>query len=109
MEHWLFISFFLIFIDTGKYCLSGGDDRLILLWNPYNGKLVNKYRGHNYEVLGIDVTQDSSKMASCGGDKQPLLWDVTTGTVLRRFRGHDNVNIIYLSPFALYTLILFLY
>ena len=72
--------------------MSGGDDRSILLWNPYNGKLVNRYRGHNYEVLSIDVTQDSSKMASCGGDKQPLLWDVTTGNVLRRFRGHDNVT-----------------
>lgn len=40
---------------TSKYCLSGGADRTIRLWNPSAGKEVKVYKGHGYEVLGIDM------------------------------------------------------
>ncbi|CED84580.1 Conserved WD40 repeat-containing protein [Phaffia rhodozyma] len=73
-----------------KYCLSGGTDRTIRLWNPTSGKEIKCYKEHAYEVLGICVTPDNSKFASCGGDKSVLFWDVTTGSVIRKFQRHTS-------------------
>lgn len=53
----------------GTYILSGGQDRAIKLVNSTTGSLVNTYSGHGYEVLGIAVSHDNSRFASCGGDR----------------------------------------
>eukprot|EP01105_Mastigella_eilhardi_P018847 TRINITY_DN4399_c0_g1_i2.p1 TRINITY_DN4399_c0_g1~~TRINITY_DN4399_c0_g1_i2.p1 ORF type:complete len:193 (-),score=36.16 TRINITY_DN4399_c0_g1_i2:53-631(-) len=79
-----------VFNSSGTYCLTGGADRAILLWNPYTGKHIKAYRGHNHEVLDIAVSKDNSRIASGGGDKYPLHWDVGTGQIIRRYRGHEN-------------------
>ncbi|KAL7413237.1 nuclear mRNA splicing protein [Mrakia frigida] len=73
-----------------KYCLSGGQDRTLRLWNPASGKEIKAYKGHGYEVLGITVSPDNARFASCGGDKAVFLWDVTSGSVIKRFSGHSG-------------------
>ncbi|MEW5301403.1 MAG: hypothetical protein WDW36_004263 [Sanguina aurantia] len=78
------------FNSTGTYCLSGGKDRIVRLWNPHKGLLVKSYAGHGYDVRGVTVSQDNSKFASCGVDKQVFLWDVASGRFIRKFRGHDS-------------------
>lgn len=35
------------------YCLSGGQDRSIRLWNPSKGIEIKAYTAHGYEVLSI--------------------------------------------------------
>eukprot|EP00808_Paulinella_micropora_P029214 g48462.t1 len=78
----------------GNYCMSGGRDRGIHLWNPHKGTHIKEYSGaHGYEVLDLEITPDSSKFASCGGDRVVFLWDVASGKTLRRMRGHtERVN-----------------
>ena len=55
---------------TAKYLLSGGQDRIIRLWNPSTGTEIKAYSGHGHEVLlvtmwvqhltfGITVTIDT--------------------------------------------------
>lgn len=79
------------FNADGEYCISGGKDRQIILWNPHKGTKVQAYeRTHAHEVLDIQITKDNSKFASCGGDKTFYLWDVPTGKTLRRIRGHTG-------------------
>jgi mitogen-activated protein kinase organizer 1 len=79
------------FNKDGDYCLTGGKDRSVCLWNPHKGVRIKEYAGeHGYEVLDVQVTNDNSKFASCGGDKNTLLWDVSTGRIIRRFRGHEG-------------------
>jgi mitogen-activated protein kinase organizer 1 len=78
------------FNRKGEHCVSGGYDRTLRLWNPFNGKLIKTYRGHGYQVTDLDISYDNSRIASCGGDRQPFLWDVTTGRVIRKFKGHDH-------------------
>ncbi|KAH3764616.1 mitogen-activated protein kinase organizer 1 [Pelomyxa schiedti] len=74
----------------GSYCLTGGQDRSISLWNPFTAKHIKKYRGHNNEILDITVSSDNSRIASCGGDRYPLHWDVGTGQIIRRYKGHEG-------------------
>lgn len=78
------------FNREGDYCLSGGKDRSVCLWNPKTGKRIKEYKGeHAYEVLDIQVVSDNSKFVSCGGDRQSLLWDVATGKIINKYRVHE--------------------
>ena len=52
------------------YCVSGGHDKTIILWNPYKQKLIKGFRGiHNHEVLDFVIRNDNSAIVSCGGDR----------------------------------------
>lgn len=87
------------FSNQGNYCLSGGKDRTVKLWNPHKGLHIKTYTGHGNEVRDVVVSQDNSKFASCGGDKQVFLWDVASGRFIRKFKGHDSaVNSIVQGP-----------
>lgn len=42
------------FNNNGQYCMSGSQDRKIILWNPQKGKAIKSYTGaHNYEINDI--------------------------------------------------------
>jgi mitogen-activated protein kinase organizer 1 len=40
---------------TAKYVLTGGQDRVVRLWNPNLGTEIKAYSAHGYEVLSISV------------------------------------------------------
>ncbi|KAI5854302.1 WD40-repeat-containing domain protein [Tricharina praecox] len=83
---------------TGTYCLSGGSDRKIHLWNPSTSTKIQTYAGHGYEVLSLTCSPDNALFASAGGDKLVFLWDVATATTLRRLEGHwARVNAVAFS------------
>lgn len=87
-----------VFNSDGTYCMTGGDDRRLLLWNPHredeagNGdrKFIKEYAMHNQRVLDVTIAKDNASFASCGGDKSVFVWDVTSGRVLRRLLGHEQ-------------------
>eukprot|EP00470_Lotharella_oceanica_P006205 CAMPEP_0170178196 /NCGR_PEP_ID=MMETSP0040_2-20121228/11729_1 /TAXON_ID=641309 /ORGANISM="Lotharella oceanica, Strain CCMP622" /LENGTH=306 /DNA_ID=CAMNT_0010421189 /DNA_START=17 /DNA_END=937 /DNA_ORIENTATION=- len=75
------------FNSDGKYCLTGGKDKNIHLWNPVEGTIIKSYTGyHGYEILDICVRKDNAQFASCGGDRVAFLWDVAKGITIRRFK-----------------------
>ncbi|KAI3705145.1 hypothetical protein L1987_75378 [Smallanthus sonchifolius] len=89
------------FNGEGNYCLSGGKDRTIRLWNPHRGIHIKTYKSHGREVRDVHVTSDNSKICSCGGDRQVFYWDVSTGRVIRKFRGHDSeVNAVKFNEYS---------
>ncbi|KAL1917256.1 uncharacterized protein VTP21DRAFT_4912 [Calcarisporiella thermophila] len=80
---------------NGEYCLTGGQDRTIRLWNPNTASCIKTYSGHGNWVLGISVAPDNARFASCGGDRAVFLWDVATGRSIVRFSGHyQRVNCV---------------
>lgn len=96
------------FTPNGRYCVTGGQDRGLLLWNPYRRSpssegsgaaarapdtgalLLKEYRGHGYEVLDACVSTTNDRIASVGGDRCVFLWDAATGAVLRKLFGHEQ-------------------
>ncbi|GAB5371617.1 hypothetical protein AAMO2058_001595400 [Amorphochlora amoebiformis] len=80
------------FNTDGKYCMTGGKDKKIVLWNPYEGNEIKSYSGyHGYEILDIAIRMDNAQFASVGGDRVAFLWDVKTGATIRRFKnGHER-------------------
>jgi mitogen-activated protein kinase organizer 1 len=87
------------FNKDGAYILTGGEDRNIMLWNPYReppkgeertgAYIVQEYRAHGYAVMDVCISSDSSRFASCGGDRCAYYWDTSTGNVIRKIFGHD--------------------
>lgn len=82
------------YTHCGDYCMTGGEDRTIMLWNPLkilssaapssSGSspgsclLVKGYSGaHGYSVSDVAISRDNERFASCGGDKTVFLWDIT--------------------------------
>jgi len=78
------------FNKDGNYCLSGGADKKLRLWNPMKGTLIKTYEGHGHDIFDLDVSTDNSRVVSVGGDKLVFYWDVANGKVLRKFRGHTS-------------------
>lgn len=46
-------------LGRGEYCLSGGQDRKVKLWNPFlnssEAALIQTYSGHSWEVYDISM------------------------------------------------------
>ncbi|KAI1340990.1 WD repeat domain-containing protein [Xylariaceae sp. FL0016] len=100
--------------SPGTYILAGSSDRSIRLYNPApstsvlpsthpspyitqkhaqsqtpvpQGRLIQTYSAHGYEVLSLTCSADNARFASSGGDRAVFLWDVATAQTLRRFGG----------------------
>ncbi|KAL3930348.1 MAG: hypothetical protein SGPRY_001578 [Prymnesium sp.] len=82
------------FNGDGNYCLTGGDDRRILLWNPHREPEemipIKEYSGHNHRVLEVALAAGNASFASCGGDRTVFVWDVSSGTINRRLQAHEQ-------------------
>lgn len=94
--------------SPGTYILTGSADRTIRLYNPQpttsapktpaeaslssaspipQGRLIQKYEAHGYEVLSLAVSASNTAFVSGGGDRAVFLWDVATAATTRRFGG----------------------
>lgn len=93
--------------SPGTYILTGSADRSIRLYNPFpstavpgdnpkqkplvpQGRLIQTYAAHGYEVLSLAVATDNERFVSSGGDRTVFLWDVATAVTLRRFGGNPQ-------------------
>ncbi|KJE97182.1 mitogen-activated protein kinase organizer 1 [Capsaspora owczarzaki ATCC 30864] len=86
------------FNPAGTYCVSGGADKTVNLWNPHSGMLLKTYIGHGHEVLDLATASNNEWIVSCGGDKTVIQWDVASGNILRKLRGHlARVNCLGLN------------
>lgn len=102
--------------SPGTYVLTGSADRSIRLYNPQpssaavqhypgssnitskkssaaaaavipEGRLIQTYSAHGYEVLSLCISSSNARFASSGGDRLVFLWDVSTAQTIRRFGG----------------------
>jgi WD40 repeat protein len=58
LTHTLSLTVSLGLAADGAYCLSGGHDKLVKLWNPHRGALIKTYAGHGREIAALAVYVD---------------------------------------------------
>uniref|UniRef100_A0A7E4W233 WD repeat domain-containing protein 83 n=1 Tax=Panagrellus redivivus TaxID=6233 RepID=A0A7E4W233_PANRE len=78
------------FNNNGNYALTGGVDKSVRLWNPYDAALLHNYTGCGGEVRAVDSSADNSMILAGGLDKIASVFDVESGKLLKRFRGHGS-------------------
>ncbi|EJP69974.1 WD repeat domain-containing protein 83 [Beauveria bassiana] len=110
--------------SPGTYILTGSADRAIRLYNPQptssvpktaseaslaassslpQGRLIQSYEAHGYEVLSLAVAANNTSFVSGGGDRAVFLWDVAAAVTTRRFGGasaHGHTSRVNCVAFA---------
>lgn len=73
------------------FIISGGDDRLIVVWSLVGGTKVRRLEGHSAALLSLAVVRGDgvSILASCGVDRSIRLWNILTGDFMFQLVGHQ--------------------
>jgi WD40 repeat protein len=78
------------FLPDGKAAVSGGDDRMVRLWDVATRKEIRSFKGHQGPVQCVAVSSDGRYILSGGEDGTARRWEVATGREVSCFRGHTE-------------------
>ncbi|KAL4448446.1 hypothetical protein ABPG75_005665 [Micractinium tetrahymenae] len=71
-----FAVYCLAYDRTGRYLITGSDDRLVKIWSTTTGLLQAACRGHDAEVTDLSVSADNSLVASSSMDGTVRVWQL---------------------------------
>ena len=79
------------FSPCGNFIASAGHDRLIHMWDVFNGcQNLGSCKGHKNAVLDLKWSPDSSNLFTASADKSAVMWDTYNFSRARTYRGHES-------------------
>ena len=79
---------FVTIAPDGKTLVTGGEDRLVRLWDMSSGELLETLKRHGHKLSSGAVSPDGSTLAT-GDDAGVIpLWDIAKGKHLAELRKH---------------------
>ena len=63
---------------TGARAISGGADRIAVIWDTKKGENFGRLTGHKGEITDVALNRDASKALTASEDRSAILWDVKT-------------------------------
>lgn len=67
-----------VYSTKHRFVASCGEERHIILWEPYTQCYLTYLNGHNTSVSHLDVNEDRNHLISLGTDKVVKIWDART-------------------------------
>lgn len=83
----------------GQLLASGGDDKIIRLWNSDTGQVLRTFPGHSQAVNCVTFSFQGNLLASASDDKTIKLWNYETEEEIFTLAGHSHaVKSVAFSP-----------
>jgi WD40 repeat protein len=85
------------FSPDNQLLATGGNDRVIKLWNYLTGDLVGTMVGHKKSVIGLSFIS-ADRLASISEDETLKIWDTRKGSILFSIDGHGTLRSVDVAP-----------
>ncbi|KAF8247362.1 WD40 repeat-like protein [Wilcoxina mikolae CBS 423.85] len=86
------------FSPDGKYLVTGGMNRDVMLWNVQNQVIRHRFIGHRQSINSVDFAINGKYIVSGSADRTIRVWDVYTGKNLLTLNGNVSVRSVAFSP-----------
>ncbi|KAL8481278.1 hypothetical protein ACS0TY_027705 [Phlomoides rotata] len=88
-----------IFDRSGRYVITGSDDRLVKVWSMETAYCLASCRGHEGDITDLAVNVNNTLVASASNDCIIRVWRLADGLPISVLRGHTGaVTAIAFSP-----------
>ncbi|CAI9104888.1 OLC1v1003675C2 [Oldenlandia corymbosa var. corymbosa] len=88
-----------IFDRSGRYVITGSDDRLVKIWSVETAFCLASCRGHEGDITDLAVSSNNVLVASASNDYSIRVWRLPDGFPTSVLRGHTGaVTAIAFSP-----------
>ncbi|PIA61119.1 hypothetical protein AQUCO_00300561v1 [Aquilegia coerulea] len=88
-----------IFDRSGRYVITGSDDRLVKIWSMETAFCLASCRGHDGDITDLAVSSNNAWVASASNDCIIRVWRLPDGLPIAVLRGHTGaVTAIAFSP-----------
>lgn len=88
-----------IFDRSGRYVITGSDDRLVKIWSMETAYCLASCRGHEGDITDLAVSSNNALVASASNDCIIRVWRLPDGLPISVLRGHTGaVTAIAFSP-----------
>ncbi|KAH7578253.1 hypothetical protein JRO89_XS01G0359900 [Xanthoceras sorbifolium] len=88
-----------IFDRSGRYVITGSDDRLVKIWSMETAFCLASCRGHEGDITDLAVSSNNALVASASNDFVIRVWRLPDGLPISVLRGHTAaVTAIAFSP-----------
>lgn len=88
-----------IFDRSGRYVITGSDDRLVKIWSMETAFCLASCRGHEGDITDLAVNLNNTLVASASNDYNIRVWRLPDGLPISVLRGHIGaVTAIAFSP-----------
>ncbi|KAL5782167.1 hypothetical protein ACOSP7_007196 [Xanthoceras sorbifolium] len=88
-----------IFDRSGRYVITGSDDRLVKIWSMETAYCLASCRGHEGDITDLAVSSNNALVASSSNDCIIRVWRLPDGLPISVLRGHTGaVTAIAFSP-----------
>ncbi|XP_047310637.1 bromodomain and WD repeat-containing protein 1 [Impatiens glandulifera] len=87
------------FDRSGRYVVTGSDDRLVKIWSMETAYCLASCRGHEGDITDLAVSSNNTLVASASNDFSIRIWRLPDGLPISVLRGHTGaVTAIAFSP-----------
>jgi WD40 repeat protein/serine/threonine protein kinase len=74
----------------GRTLASGGEDRVVTVWDLANARLLHSFAAHSAAVWGLAFSPDGELLATGSRDGTIALWELRSGHEVSALHGHSR-------------------